>query len=205
MPLLLSMMLALTPATPIEANQWFTSKKHSKPALAVARRGSLSYVIDVAPDGSAIRCTPAVADDLGGDVCEILMKSARFEPAKDAQGQPAFAAHYGIASFLMPGNKGRPDRSKLAVKVDALPAGATAPAYARISFLVDAAGVIGSCVTTPGEQRRFMQTTDALGPSACEHAAKDFHPAAVRNAAGEAVPSVQSIMVRFDTGAPSGG
>lgn len=199
MPALMSIMLALAPATPIEPNTWFTSKEHSKTALAVANRGSISYAIDVAPDGAAIRCEPQGTTDLDRKVCEIIMKSARFLPATDDQGKPAFAVHEGMSSFLMPGKNSRPDRSKFTVPVDQLPAGVTSPAFARVAFLVDAAGTISSCASTPGERGRFMQTVEALGPAACEKLAKDYRPTPARDATGAAMASVQSVMVRFET------
>lgn len=202
MTALLSIMLAgaVIPAAPVEPNTWFTSKDHPKTALAVADRGFIAYMIDVSPDGTALRCETQEKGDLDRKVCDIVMKSARFQPAKDDQGRPVFARHEGVASFLMPGNnERRPDRSKLAVAVDTLPGGAASPAYARVAFLVDETGGISHCASMAGERRRFMQTVEALGPAACEALAKDYKPAPARNDTGAAVPSVQSAMVRFET------
>lgn len=203
MSALLSLVLAgaaVTPAMPVNPGEWFNSKEHPKTALRVAERGHLAYTIDVAPDGAAIRCTTAMQTDLDRSVCELLMKSARFTPATDDQGKPAFAVYSGIASFLMPGKNTRPDRAGHVVRVDRLPDGVTGPsAYARVAFLVDAGGVIGHCAPIAGERRRFMQTVDALGPAACADLAKSYRPATAHNGAGEAVPSVQSLFVRFET------
>lgn len=199
MTALLAIILAVAPATPVEPNSWFTSKEHSKTALQVANRGAITYTIDVAPDGKALRCTTAGGADLDERVCEIVMKSARFLPARDDQGAPAFAVYEGMASFLMPGKNTRPDRSKRVVAVDRLPDGVTSPAFARVAFVVDAAGTISQCVSTPGERRRFMQTLEALAPAACDALAKDYRPAPARNAAGEPVASIQSALVRFET------
>ncbi|TZG28866.1 hypothetical protein [Sphingomonas montanisoli] len=190
---------AVVPTTPVEPNTWFTSKDHPKTALQVTRRGQLDYAIDVAPDGTAIRCDTPVHEGLDKDVCEIVMKRARFQPAKDDQGNAAFARHDVLVSFLMPGSKGRPDRSKLTVKVDSLPAGVASPAYAKVAFMVDANGAISQCASTAGERRRFMQTVEALGPAACEALAKDYRPTPARNAAGAPVASVQSLLVKFET------
>jgi hypothetical protein len=201
MPALLSIVLAdaaAVPAAPIEGNTWFTSKDSPKTAMQVAARGHVAYRIDIAPDGTAIRCTPQNSGELDGKVCDLVMKRARFRPATDDQGRPAFAVHDGVAAFLMPGGPPRPDRAKLAVAVDGLPAGVTGPAYARVAFVVDATGAISQCAATAGERRRFMQTIEALVPAACEAAMNGYHPAPARNTAGEAVASVQSISVRFD-------
>ncbi len=43
-----------------------------------------------------------------------------------------------------------------------------------------------------------MQTVDGLGPDACADLAKRYTPAIARSGAGEAVPSVQSMFVRFE-------
>lgn len=190
---------AVTAATPVEANKWFTSQENPKTALQVAERGGIAYAIDVAPDGTAIRCTPQGSTDLDRKVCELVMKNARFLPAKDDQGRAAYGLYDGMASFLMPGkNNRRPDRAKLAVTVDALPEGATSPAYAKVAFLVDGAGAISQCASAPAERRRFMQTFEALGPAACERLARDYRPTVARDPSGEGVVSVQSVMVRFE-------
>ncbi len=203
---------AVVPAMPVEANKWFTSQDNPKTAMMVAERGHIAYAIDVAPDGTAIRCTTLGTADLDRKVCELVMKNARFLPARDDQGQPAFGLYDGVASFLMPGkNSRRPDRAKLVVTVDHLPDGVVltpspnpanpGPAnqtYARVAFLVDGAGAISRCASMAGERRRAMQTIEALGPLACENVVRDYHPAAARNAAGEAVASVQNVMVRFE-------
>lgn len=190
---------AVVAAAPIEPNTWFSSKDHPKTALAVAERGHIAYTIDVAPDGTAVRCQPAGTTDLDSKVCELVMKRARFQPARDAQGQPAFGLHDGVASFLMPGNTARrPDRAKLAVRVDQLPAGVTSPAYARVAFAVDGAGAISQCASAGGSGGRRMQIVEALAPAACERLGKDYRAVVARNAAGEPVPSVQTVMVRFE-------
>lgn len=191
---------AVAPATPIEPGKWFTSKENPKTALQVADRGQLAYAIDVSPDGTALRCETAEKGDLDRKVCEIVMKSARFQPAKDDQGVPTFGRHEAVASFLMPGKNGRrADPARFAITVDRLPDGVASPAYARVAFLVDSTGGIGHCTSLPGERRRFLQTVDALGPQACEGLVKDYRPSPARDAAGTAVASVQTIMVRFET------
>jgi hypothetical protein len=193
---------AAVPAAPIEANTWFTSKDNPKTAMQVAQRGHVGYAIDVSPEGIALRCAPSETTDLDRKVCDLVMKSARFVPAKDDQGRPAFGLYEGVASFLMPGKNGRrPDRSKLVVPIAHLPDGVMSPAYARVAFVVDAGGAVSQCATLAGERRRFMQTVEALGPLACENLAKDYRPVIARNAAGEAVASVQSITVRFEAAA----
>lgn len=100
----------------------------------------------------------------------------------------------------MPGKDGRRgDPSKLAVTVDRLPDGIVGPAYARVAFLVDASGAVQHCTSVPGERRRFLQTVDALGPQACDALARGYRPTLARDAAGVAVTSVQTVMVRFET------
>lgn len=204
MPVLFSVVLAaaVVPAAPVEPNTWFTSKDHPKTAMQVVERGFIAYQIDVAPDGAALRCAPQGKTDLDAKVCELVMKSARFRPATDAEGRPAFGVHEGVASFLMPGKpRTGPDRWKKTVTLDTLPDGVTAPAFARVAFTVDASGAISGCTTFTGEQQRRFPTVPALGPAACDALAKDYRPLTVRNAGGEAVPSIQSAMVRFETGA----
>ena len=191
---------AIIPARPIEANRWFTSKDNPKTAMQVAERGHIDYRIDVAPDGTALRCTTPGESELEHKVCDLILKKARFTPATDADGRAAFGVHDGVSSFLMPGGPRRPDRARLAVTVERLPEGAASPAYASIAFLVDGSGAISQCaaVASGGGGRRFAQNIPALVPQACEAAAKDHRALPARNAAGQAVASVQSLTVRFE-------
>ncbi len=201
MTILLPMLLAaaaVAPATPIEPGEWFTSKEYSKTALKVAERGPIAYMIDVAPDGTAVRCVTQENSELDHKVCEIVMKRARFTPATDDQGRPTWGVHDGLASFLMPGKNGRPDRSKFVVTLDRLPDGVTSPAYAKVAFKVDRDGTVSHCASTVGERRRFMQTLEALGPAACANLAKAYRPVIARNVAGDALASVQTVLVRFE-------
>lgn len=196
---------AVVPAMPLEARTWFTSKEHPRTALMVAGRGHLPYRIVVAPDGTAIRCETPGTTELERKVCEIVMKRARFTPARDVQGRPVFGVHDAVASFLMPGRNTRPDRAALAVTVDGLPGGAASPAYASVAFLVDGAGTVGACgPVAGGERRRFQQNVAALAPAACEKVMADHRPLPARDAEGEAVPSVQTVTVRFELRPPSG-
>lgn len=207
MTALLSTVLAaaVIPAAPVEPGSWFTSKEYPKTALMVANRGHIAYRIVVSRDGSPLRCEVQENTDLDREVCALVMKRARFLPAKDDQGRPVFGIYDGVASFLMPGkSRQRPDPSKLAVAVDQLPEGVASPAYARVAFLVDGAGAISHCAPMAGERRRFMQTVEALGPAACDNLARDYRPEPVRNDAGDAVASVQSVMVRFEIRQASG-
>ncbi len=199
-PLFIALMGAsVAPAVPISPNEWFNSKDSPKTALRVAESGPITYTIDVAPDGSPVRCYTVSMADLDQKVCEIVMKRARFQPARDEQGRPAFGVHERVASFLMPGRgRQRPDPAKLVVSGADLPAGVSTPAHASVAFVVDRESAIGNCGPAPAERRRFIQVVDALSPLACERLARDYRPAPARNAAGEAVTSVQSAMVRFE-------
>lgn len=194
---------AVSPAAPVEPQTWFNSKDNPKTAMRVAERGHVAYTIDVAADGSPLRCTPEEKTDLDQDVCTLVMKRARFLPAKDDAGRAVAGSYEAVASFLMPGKqRSRPDRSKLVVAVDSLPDGATSPAFARVAFLVDSTGAISQCAPLAAERRRFQQSLPALGPAACDNLARDYHPAAVADAAGAAVASVQSATVRFELRQP---
>ncbi|MEJ5977420.1 energy transducer TonB [Novosphingobium sp. PS1R-30] len=190
---------AVSPATPVEPNTWFNSKDNPKTAMRVAERGHVTYTIDVAADGTPLRCTPDEKSDLDHDVCALVMKRARFLPAKDDQGRAVAGTYEAVASFLMPGKqRSRPDRSKLAVAVNSLPEGVTGPAFARVAFLVDGTGTVSQCTPLAAERRRFQQTVPALGPAACESLTRDYHPSPVTDATGAAVASVQSATVRFE-------
>ncbi len=201
MTMIFSIILAagtVTPATPVAANTWIASKEHPKTTLLVSERGGVGYTIDVSPEGALLRCETEKNTGLDRKICEILMKNARFLPAKDDQGNPVAGVYDGFANFALPGKDRRQDRSRLVVTVEQLPEGVASPAFARIAFLVDSTGGISHCASTVGERRRTMQTVEALGPAACDKAVKDYRATPGRNAAGVAVPSVQTLQVRFE-------
>jgi hypothetical protein len=77
---------AVIPATAVEPAGWSTSKEHPKTALMVAERGPIACMIDVSPDGAALRCTTQGQTDLD-KMCELVMKHARFLPGEGRSGQ----------------------------------------------------------------------------------------------------------------------
>lgn len=77
-------------------------------AAASARIGMLAqrldYTLEVGPDGKPTSCTltrkfrsPLVTKQL----CEVLMRRSRFEPARDAWGTPVNGSYTGRINFDM--------------------------------------------------------------------------------------------------------
>ena len=64
---------AVVPATAVEPNTWVNSRDNPKTAMRVAERGHVAYTIDVAADGTPLRCTPDEKSDLDQDVCALVM------------------------------------------------------------------------------------------------------------------------------------
>ncbi|MCE7796160.1 hypothetical protein LWE61_06235 [Sphingobium sufflavum] len=190
---------AVTAPAPVGANKWILAPEHQELTLEVSQRGGVGYTIAVGPDGALLRCETEKTNRIDRDVCRILMRNARFLPAKDDQGNPILGVHDGFANFAFPGKSQWRDRSKLAVTVDRLPDGVNSPAFVKVAFLVDGTGAISDCTAAAAERRRSAQNVGTLVPAACEKAVKDYRPAPAHNAAGEAARSVQTVLIRFET------
>jgi len=80
-------------ATPLKARgvpgEWVTPEDYPSADLRNGNQGTTGFQLDVGPDGKVTNCTVTSSSgfpSLDTKACQMLMRRARFSPAKDASG-----------------------------------------------------------------------------------------------------------------------
>lgn len=160
--------------------------------------------LTIRPDGSIQSCdisaTSGVAE-LDRRSCDILHQRGRFAAAS-LNSVPAYGVYrttigWALSNGPPPGPPplvGNPDMELL---VQSLPAGFKSPVSVRVMFAVDSVGRLSSCTAEPGPSLEHAVDAPALVPVACEQLMQAFRPNPVKDASGNAIPSIQDAVVRF--------
>lgn len=76
--------------TPINSPQsWITNKDYPPSSRRAQHQGMVGFRLDVAADGSVVECTITQSSGhvmLDKGTCDLLLKRARFKPARDRNG-----------------------------------------------------------------------------------------------------------------------
>lgn len=94
-----------TPPVPIEPRSWVTAQDYPAKALRGDRKGRVVYELAVDPAGKATGCRilgSSGSKALDGATCPLLLKRARFEPARDPAGRPVAALYRARLTWLLP-------------------------------------------------------------------------------------------------------
>ena len=190
----------MAPARPVAPESWMSDDDYPKQSLKNAERGHVFVSITTSPTGQPLHCEPIFRSALAKDMCPILLKRARFEPALDAQGAPTFGVYQHLVTFRIPGTTAppRPSRATLALTVDQLPQGIADPTTIRVRLLVDQQGHSRDCQPMRYETAQDERAVFLLGPTACAQVSTTMLPIA-RDETGRALESVQDAIISFAT------
>jgi hypothetical protein len=161
----------------------------------------------VRSDGTPQDCS---SERSGGDpkldslTCAIILKRARFQPAKWIDGSPAYAVFRTPVSWVIGGPPSKRELRRaypadIDVSLNRLPKGVPDGASVNLTIAVDENGRVLSCDATAKNERDHSRTFPELGPIACQQMIGQFtaHPA--KNEFGKPVRSVQTATARFST------
>ena len=183
----------LVAAQPVNIGSWFPDLQWEE---RVSKKGghAITFVrVTVAPDGKPENCkieTTSGMPDLDSEACALIMKRARFKPARGMDGTPA----YGIlrkdilwadASAFQ---YSRPVDVELTIS--RLPKGIPSTNSFTLLFAVDEKGGKSVCKAP----KRMNPTLAAI---ACKEVIENYPAIAAKTSAGAAVPSVQNVIVSF--------
>lgn len=90
---------------PATAGPWMTNEDYPASESRRGHVGSLSFILDISASGIPTACKAAVSSGypvLDQTACAILMKRARFEPARGAQGEAISGYYYGKFNWALP-------------------------------------------------------------------------------------------------------
>lgn len=191
---------ALTGATPVGSpGKWMTDQDYPSSAKKRGEQGTVAFTLLVSPDGTPVRCEITRSSnyaDLDEKSCSILIQRAKFNPARDAEGN---ALHTYYRSFMYWAFS-RPTSLRysadLALQVDKIPGGAKEKI---ISILIktDVEGHVLACnsvETTSDDPKKFVDF-------ACKEAAA-LITTPIKDNDGRAVIAIRQLKVSFSSALP---
>ncbi|WP_324749865.1 TonB family protein [Sphingomonas sp. LY54] len=197
--MLLMMTMFAGVAAPVLTGDWIRHNDYPTSALQRGEEGAVEYRVVVSPEGKPENCEVLAItgeEKFGRLTCSLLMRRARFSPATDEAGQPAYGVFHSINNFWLPkGTKSKypmrltPD---LSLAVESLPADVPSPAKAAVHIVVDEGGAVQTCSVPSSELHQTLASV------ACAQIPKLWEEAPVKNAAGLAIPYVRTVTVSFE-------
>ncbi len=84
---------------------WVTPEDYPASALRAGQQGTTGVRLDIGSDGRATACAVTASsgsDALDQTACRMLMRRARFDPARDAGGTPVAASYTSRIAWRLP-------------------------------------------------------------------------------------------------------
>ena len=163
----------------------------------------------VGPDGRPQDCgVERTSGDAKLDVytCAIILRRAKFEPAKWLDGSPAYAIVRSPVTWSVNGAPSDGEVEKayppdMTLSVNRLPPGAGKSVRLALMLAVDENGRVLSCDQSLPASREFhTKTFPQLLPIACQQMESQFIALPAKDSSGKPVRSVQNASVAFSTG-----
>jgi len=159
---------------------------------------SVRVALTVTPEGKIQDCRAEVSSGiprLDAHTCKIITRRAKFRPALDPAGTPAYGVYRTQVDWWV--GDGYPPKpmtlADVVLTVSALPSKTKSPANVGLIFRVDEFGHPSQCSTS---DKKENPTLVKLG---CEQLLKTYTATPARTSAGAPVPSVQTGTVQFRT------
>ena len=197
--MLLMMTMFAGVAAPVLTGDWIQYTDYPTSALQRGEEGAVEYRVVVSPEGKPEKCeilTTVGEEKFGPLTCSLLMRRARFAPATDEAGQPAYGVFHSINNFWLPkGTKSKypmrltPD---LSLAVSSLPANTPSPARVAVHVAVHEGGAFRTCSVPSAEPQQKLASV------ACTQIAQLWEEAPVKNAAGRPIAYVRAVTVSFE-------
>jgi TonB family protein len=135
--------------------------------------------------------------------CAIILRRARFQPAKWIDGSATYGVVRVPVSWVIGGPASKSEQEKafpvdMDLTVTRLPKGAGRLTDLRLMIAVHESGRVAACGGPPDlmdneNTKKFPE----LVPIACEHLLKEFTAIPAKDATGKPMRSVQTAFVRF--------
>lgn len=143
---------------------------------------------------------------LDAHTCSIILRRAKFRPAKWVDGSPAYAVLRVPVTWSIGGPASERELQKayppdLDLSVTRLRAGADRRTRLALMIAVDENGRVVGCKERPKVSRRdHTKSFPELAPIACQHMMNRFTAIPAKDASGKPVRSVQTASVVFSAG-----
>jgi TonB family protein len=186
--------MAATPVTPLP---WFEFRDYPMKAFEKNEEGVTRFELLVAPDGSIANCkvySSSGHDELDKTTCFLAMKRVKFNPARNASGQPVWGVYRSQAVWAIPDHQlVAPAPPDLEISVNKLPDDAKMPAAVKLAYSVDAQGNPSSCTIMPTS----LQQPQVLVDLGCKELLQSADHDKVIGPDGQPVPAVKTGAVLF--------
>jgi TonB family protein len=99
---------ALSGGNPISQESWIRDVDYPREAQQLQQQGPAAYTLLVSPEGQVIECKITRSSGyrrLDSRACALLMSRAKFDPARDVDGSPAYMLYRDTISFALIGSK----------------------------------------------------------------------------------------------------
>ena len=133
----------------IAADTWVTTDDYPPAALRARIEGVVTARLSIAASGTVNGCTVTASSgsrDLDDVTCQLMLRRARFEPARDGSGEAIAAESTRRVRWQVP--RDAPDADEDAADGDELLLFASKPFSADVDFDVTATGTIEHCRAT---------------------------------------------------------
>ena len=196
--LLLLLASQLASPTIVGPANWYTPDDYPIEYIHDGRSFVVRLRATVRADGSLQGCAIEESSgekDFDKYNCALLLKRAKFTPAKDKDGRPTLGVYRGHVTWAVSDDRipKSQQRGDLELTVANLPPGLQSPAFIYVAVAVDAAGRATDCASTPNQNV-------SLGKAACAQVLRSYRAIPARLPSGELVPSVQPATVIFVKG-----
>lgn len=196
--ILLAGMTTTTSPEPIRPGKWIGPYDYPPQALRQNEQGYTGFRLTITPLGEPERCDVWYSSgfkDLDDETCRLLMKRARFHPARDEDGNPISSVFKSYNAWLIPeaGNMRPPSMIDLDLTVNRLPKGLSDPVEVKVNLLTDEKGHLEKC------EAEDSKAAQSLGKLACEHALANWIATPALSKDGARIRSVQTARISFST------
>jgi TonB family protein len=178
--------------------RWFTSFDYPQQALRKGEQAYPGFTIVVGTDGKPKSCritSPSKSPDLDRQTCALLMARSQFKPALDGAGQPLVSIYKNYAIWKLPGMQGgdHPPFGDIILSVASLPKSLPKRPLVHVYSMVGADGKSTGCYVKPDK------LVEGLEATACREVQKSWQFSPLTDDEGRKIPSVQSVIVAFET------
>lgn len=186
------------PSTASHLQPLISAHDYPPSAMDAGEEGPVAFEALIAPDGSIDKCTVIVSSHhpvLDAATCKIVQARARFAPAEDAAGKPAYGIFRSVITWSL-GNiiSGKLD-SQLELQVNQAPAGVKLPIDMKLSYWTQPDGRATQCKLS----KDSSGAPPELAELAC-NAITSQPPEVITNSKGQPVRASNNMVVRFSVG-----
>lgn len=183
---------------PVSSGPWMTNDDYPAAAAKRGHQGSLSYLLRVDASGLPTACNVVISSGypvLDAAACTILMKRARFTPARSPAGEAVAADFPGRFNWSLGSKKALRSHSRapnlVQLVVPRLPETYRTPVLANVTFTPT--GTVEQCAV---KESSGVRELDLL---ACQYLLRLAVPGAGQSSAPDRDDGVYAVSFRADT------